>query len=694
MIALATNPTIELSASATRTLIRMSRAPRALSHVEWAEKYVRIPTGEYKNQPWRRDRLPWARILFEQLDDPRWIKVVTTGPTQSGKTQQCFSVPTLRRVREFPQHNIVLGFPDDDMADKKFRTDLLPIIRASPGLRDLEPQGGAGSRGGKVKDSLTFGNGVIAALMSKGASDEGKAGFTAPYGAVTEAGGFSEGQDTSVESDPLRQILGRLLAFKRRNRRMMIEGTVKIETMLPWSLRGEDDGALISSQSRLLSPCPHCGVFICPEREHFTGWEEAKTEDQACNESSFFCPECGQFLSEEDRKASNQDLRIVHRGQTIDKNGDIHGDHPPTSTLWFRYSQWHNLLTSYDDLAAAEWECVQQADGTQERDNLERARHQQTWCIPFKSSLTENEPITASAVAKRTGSLDRGILPENTVGLTIGVDLGKHKGWWVAIAWLSTGERYIVAYGDFPVMPADGKGQVHQYIVAALNRVIKPLADAGFPVDGKGVIRKPDAVWIDSGYHPDAVAEFVRGTPGRVLQKVFCSCRGRGESATVKWLRGIYINPKRVTQRSVKIGREWHAEANHKRRVVEYTFNADYWKINVHEGLRGGSKGAGKITLYAPSREKEHDQISNHFAAEQLSESWEPGKGETHKWEKNGQNHLLDSAAMASAAGDSVGFRLQEVEDPPEEPTEADSSGGCAATSEPANFYANLLTSL
>lgn len=652
MIAIAKNPTTELAKGATRQLIRMCRAPRALGHVEWAEKYIRIPSGEYKNQAWRRDRLPWARVLFEELDRPKWIQAVTTGPTQSGKTQQCFGIPTLRRVREFPQHNIVMGFPDGDMADKKFRTDILPMIRASPGLRDLEPKGGVGSRGGAVKDSMTFGNGVLAALMTKGASDEGKAGFTAPYAAITEAGGFSAGIETSVETDPLRQIKGRLLAFKRSNRRVLIEGTVKVASMLPWSLRGRDDGPLISSQSRLVSPCPHCGEFISPEREHFTGWETAETEDQACNESAFFCPECGEFLSEEDRKQSNQDLRIVHRGQTIDKKGDIHGELPATSTLWFRYSQWHNLLTSYEDIAAGEWEAVQQPEGTQERDNLERARSQQTWCIPFESSLTENEPIDAADVQKRIAELGRGVLPEDTLYATIGVDIGKRKGWWVLIAWRACGIRHVAAYGDFEIMP-QGEGKVHDFIIAALNRDIKPMADAGFQVDGKADRMRPSAVWIDGGYHPEAVAEFVKAS-GPIMGGIYRFCRGRGEAASHKWMRGLYMSPKKLTKAVPRIGREWHSEHNLDRRILEYTFNADYWKLNVHEGLRGDGAGEGQIVLYRPDRAKEHQQIGNHFAAEQLNENWEPGKGEVAKWIKNGQNHLLDCAAMASAAGDSV----------------------------------------
>lgn len=632
-------------------LIAPCRPHLPLSHVEFAERYIRIPTGEYKGQQWRAARLPWARVLFEQLDNDHWLQVVTTGPTQSGKTQQCLTIPTLRRVCEFPSHNIVLGFPDGDMVDKKFRTDFLPIIQSSPGLRHLMPAGGVGSKGGKVKDTITFGNGVVAALMTRGSSDEGKAGFSAPYAAITEAGGFSEAQDTSVETDPFRQIRGRLLAYQRRNRRMMIEGTVKVEDMLPWSMRGEDDGPIISSQSILASPCPHCGIFICPEREHFLGWEDAETEDQAANQSSFFCPACGEQLTEEDRKESNRDLRIVHRGQSIGSDGEVTGDLPPTSTLWFRYSQWHNLLSSYADLATAEWEAAQRAEGTVERDLLDRAVHQQTWCIPFQSKLAERDPLKPDVIRKRTDVWQKNILPDDTEKLTIGVDLGDWTGWWVAIAWRACGRLHIPAYGAFDVK-REKNDDLELRLLHALRDFRETVGDVGFVKESGGAVA-PDAVWVDIGYVPDYVATFLRECGG-MLTSHYKGVRGRGKSTTF----GSYEHPKKISRARIRIGTQWFLEINHKRRIAEVTFNADHWKLYAQDRLRGKAGTHGACTLYAPTMKNEHAKFSQHACSEQLVKEWDAKKGLVEIWKKTGQNHWLDCLAMACAAGDFAGYRL------------------------------------
>ena len=645
-------------------LVDACRSPRVRTLVEFAEQEVVLPTGQYKGQKWRAERQPWVRLLFEELDSRRWIQNVITGPTQSGKTQAAFTIPILHQVFE-EKENTVIGLPDDDMGNKKYKTDLLPIMLASPNLSKLVPESGKGSRGGTVKDEIEFTNSVIAALMTRGASDEGKAGFTARYLNVTEAGGFSVATQTSTETNPLRQLLGRLKGFKRHQRRAIIEGTVKLANMLPWSLRGEDDGPVISSQSQLVTPCPHCGVFNCPEREDFKGHENAITEDQAVNESSFFCPYCGESLSEEDRKVANRDIRLVHRGQTINQQGDIEGDLPPTSTLWFRYTQWHNLLSSFGDIAAEEWEAAQSPEGTQDRDDFERALQQQTWCIPFESSLITQEPLVAIRLRGRGGGLlPRNTVPADTIKLTMGVDIGKQWGWWILIAWRESGQRYIVGFSRFQIMEGD-KGRVHDYIVKALDEIISPMVETGFACEGDGMAI-PDSVWIDGGYHPNAVAEFVKKS-GPVMRNRYKLCRGRGEAASQKWLKRKFTQPKRRSKSQPLVGRGWYAEINFERGVLEYTFDADMWKLDVHSGLRDGPDRPNGIAFWRADSPKDHDLLSQHLTNEQLNSEWKPGKGEERKWLKEGQNHGLDCAAMASVAGEAAGVEMPEVvEEAPE----------------------------
>lgn len=685
MIAAAQNSPTNASSRLADWTIRTLSPPRQRSLLRFAEQEIVVPTGDRRGA-WRADTQPWTRCLFNEMDSGHWPTVVTTGPSQSGKTQSCFAIPTIYTIAELAE-NFVLGVPDGDMADKKWRTDLLPILQSSPRLRSLIPTEGAGSRGGKVRDTIQFTNGVIAAIMSRGARDAGKAGFTARVVHVTEAADWSNSAETSEEADPLRQLRARQRSYTRRRRRMLVEGTVKIAEWLPWKLKGEDGEPLISSMSQLLTPCPHCGGWISPEREHFVGWQGAASEDEACNEATFICPECSSMLSDEDRRKANRDIRLLHYGQTIDEQGEIHGELPPVSTLWFRYSQWHNLLIEPSDLAEDEWKASQLPEGTQDRDDAERELCQFQWCIPFVSTLTKHEPLKASSVCKKATGWPRNELPDDTVGVTAGIDIGDWKAHWAVIAWRQSGQRHVCAHGWIKVKRSK-RDELSTRIRAALHEFADEIGERGFLKRGSTTRILPDRVWIDGGYMPDSVAKFVRDRGGKNSR--YRMCRGRGKSQT----HGSKSQYLQITRRSTAhptCGLQWSSEPNYDRRILEYTFNADYYKINVHEGLRASPEALGAISLFTSTDPREHVEFVNHLLNEQLKRVWEAGKGFADVWDQKGQNHWLDAMAMASVAGDEAGIspQIAAAYRPPAEhqPPAADDPDPPAPAS---NFYAEL----
>ena len=385
------------------------------------------------------------------MDSMRWKTIIISGPSQSGKTLSAFVIPILRDTMEL-QYNTIAAFPEADMASDKWDSDFMPTLTDSPELRYLIPEKGPGSKGGRIKDRVTLGNGVDIKIMSRGGKDTAKAGFTSPRVYVTEAAGWSHSGESSVEANPLRQLRARMKAFKRTDSRrcMVVEGTLTVEEELPWSARGEDDNAtLISTRSQLLSPCPHCGDWISPQRKHLVGWRDALTEDQAANEARWLCPTCERAIDDDERKKSVADLRLVHHGQSVNEHAEVIGDRPETSALWFHWQGWHNLLRDIGDFGAAEWEGDQTEEGTEEQDNAQRELAQFDFSHCYKSTLADNAPLKATAIRERTDEWGRNLLPPDTDKLTIGVDIGKWTCWWVAVAWRKCGRLHIPAYGAF-----------------------------------------------------------------------------------------------------------------------------------------------------------------------------------------------------------------------------------------------------
>ena len=618
-----------------------------LTHREFAEKYVRLATGPYRGEPFRVSRQPFVGVLFDEFDACRFSTIFATGPSQSSKTLSAFVIPTLRDIVEL-REDVIIGVPEADMASDKWDRDFVPTLRESPQLSWLLPSKGPGSRGGVVKDRITMGNGVMVKIITRGGQDTAKAGYTSSRVRVTEAAGWSHSSDTSVEADNLRQLVARMRAFKRSQRSLIVEGTTTVEDELPWRARGsDDDERIISTRSRLVVPCEQCEAWICPEREHLVGWQDAETEQQAADQACWLCPSCGAAMRDEQRRAANAEVRLLHHGQVIDRNGRVVGDVPPTSTLWFRWNAFNNCLLDAADTAVDEWKAAQLEEGTADRENAEKELCQFSHAIPFRSSLTENETLRPETLRRRTESWPKNVLPADTKAVTIGVDIGDWTAWWLAIAWRANGQAHIPAYGAFDVKREDSD-DLAQRIVHSLTEFRELIGEQGFASETGGYLL-PSAVWIDIGYQPDAVAAFIRSS-GKFWQNRYKGCRGRGAS-----VKGNYTQPKRVSTDKPKVGVQWFAELNLKRRIPEFTFNADYWKLYAQARLRGLVGTGNACSLYQPTTKNEHAKLSHHLCSEQLAKEWDPAKGLVEKWKKTGQNHWLDCMAMACAAGNFAG---------------------------------------
>ena len=674
---------IEVDARLYR-LVEYARPKHKQTMQEFAEKNVRLPrTSPYGNVPFSCTRQPYTRLLFAEMDKDKWQTQVITGPSQSGKTLSAFVIPTLRDAVGL-RLNTIVGFPEADMASDKWDTDFKPTMLDSPELSWLLPTSGPGSKGGRIRDRVSLRNGVDLKIITRGGDDTAKAGYTSPRVRVTEAAGWSHAAASSVEANPLRQLRARMKGFKRNDKRrcLSIEGTLTVEDELPWSLRGSaEDGRLISSCSRILSPCPHCREWIAPDREHLIGWQTAQSEDEAANEARFSCPECGGAIDNDQRRAAVEASVLVHHGQSVNKKGDVVGDMPPTSTLFFHWRAWDNLLRDAADFAVAEWEAQQIEEGTEERENAERELCQFDFSKTFKSTLVdENEPLEARKIRKRCDTWKRNVLPADTIKLTVGIDLGDWTAWAFVIAHRAGGQKHVVSYSAFDVK-RDKSDDVESRIIAALHDYADNVLEQGFPQEGTDGHYIPDCVWIDGGYKPDAVARFIRERGG-IKQRRYWLARGRGKSQQSTRFRQI----AKLTSKFPKIGKQWYAEANHKRRILEITFNADHWKLNLDERLRAEVGKKGALTFCAAEVRNEHAKVSNHLANEQYVRKWEPGKGIVEQWNKTGDNHYKDAAAMALAAGDMAGVDLIDVPD-----DETDTASETATKESKAdNFYAAL----
>lgn len=665
-----------------------------LSHRAFAERYIVMPpSGPRGRQRFKVEWQPFVGLLWDEFDSGHWQTAAITGVVQSSKSFSGLVVPTLRDAIELRLDPIV-GVPEADMFADKWDKDFKPVLEASDELRRLLPDSGPGSKGGRVKDRITLGSGefkVDIKVMSRGGQATNKAGYTSPRLHITEAAGFSEasGADKNEEADPYRQLLGRLGAFKRSDKRrfVTVEGTVTVAEQLPWRLRGEDDDALLSSRSRILAPCPHCEAWISPEREHLIGWQDATSEQQVVDNARFVCPVCAGVIDDRQRAVCAQDYRIVHWGQEITPAGEVIGPRPPTFTLWFRWSAWHNLLLDAADTAVKEWEAAQIEDGTIDRENAERDLCQKNWAIPYRPKLDENEPLNPKLIRKRTATApgwQRGIIPADTKALAMGLDIGEWTSWWWLLAFTNSGELHTPAYGAFDVKRSKEEDAVSR-LLHALQQFNETVVLPGFPIEGSAEMWIPDAVGVDIGHLPDTVAEAMR-TFGSGIKNRWKGTRGRGKSVN-RPNNGSYHHPARISSAIPKIGTQWYMEPNFKRRIFEITFNADYWLKRLQEYLRPKVGRKASLTFFRSDTPNEHAKASHHLAAEKWKKERDKKTGQVvEKYVVNGDNHLSDAAKIALIMLDYLGCKMQDV------PVQSASSALEESPESSGNWYLRMLS--
>lgn len=626
--------------------LRRGKSSPPRSFRQWVESELIIPDGPHKGERFRIERQPAIGLWIDAVDDPQWQDLVFTAVTQFGKSLFGYVSPTLYHSCELGQS---IGFcvPFADMADNKWQADVRPVMQASANLRRMLPTRGSGSAGGKVRDMVQLANGAILKIFSAGADDTGKAGFTTPTLAITEAAGFSQAGGTSVEADPLRQVRGRQRSYKRNKRRTYIEGTLTIETELPWILYEA------STKSRIASPCPHCKTFISPGRKHLVGWRGARSEIAAANAATWICPECEKAISEDQRFKSLQDAVMIHDGQTVDKRGRIKGPKPESTRLWYHATPWVNCLLGASDVATDEYLADQIPDDTIERENARKELSQFVWSEIYKPPKNEEEiVISREGVAARRAEFARGQLPKDVDLLATAYDLGDRTGWYLSLASRKDGRLYIPDYGSFDV-PSD---RVHPKaaIKAALLDQLNYLK-AGYSVLG-GESLRPHQVWADAGHRREAVWEFSREAQDRQsLNQWIIACRGRGETQMDE---RKYTCPtkKGGTVRQISQDRTWYVEWLPMPRVFEVHWDADKYKWLAQHGMSIDINQPGAISLFA-GPEKIHRTLSRHLCNEQLVTETVPLKGTRRRWIRTGANHLLDCLAEAYAALCRLGYR-------------------------------------
>lgn len=664
-----------------RARIRQVRPPRLRTIREFAEQEIFLPTGKFEGLRFSVTRNPYAGQILDLIGKKKWRRVFITGPSQSGKTL-IFVIFVLYWLFEMRQ-TMVLGAPTAAIARDKWERDLLPMIRRTK-YAALLPMQGSGSKGGEF-EMITFANGVALRIMTGGGKDESRANFTAQAVAVTEVEGFDEVSEKSEETDKFTQIETRT-AHYGADGQVLGECTVRSEEGRTWrEIKGGTD-------TRIAMRCPHCRMYVTPEREHLVGWKDAKTELEAARNAAIACPGCAVMWTEEERHAAMHEAVVVHKGQRFEKmtesgagEGQIIGEPVETETLGFRWTPANNLIKPIGEAGRKEW----LAERASDPEAAERELAQYVWAMPPKLG-EEKASFKAADIVSRAVPLPKGDFPPGVIGLTSGCDLGENVGHWVIVGWTrgSSGiaSPHIVEYGRFDV-PKSTFG-----LDEALKIAVREYRDTTWR-EYREKFKRQFSTATGSGQGPQVLL-FDGGWNQEVVFPVACegwpytaACKGFGE----RQLKGGKPKNRKVLPNLS--GEGYRAVKADDEKYPLFEQISDRFKSYVHAALQvprlndagdGGNGGGvggwsgfrdGAMTLYAGTSPGEHLDIARHVLAEKSKTTFMMGRGWVRVWEQvHRNNHLLDALGLAVVAG--VLGKILTLSGVPGEGTGASGSGG------------------
>lgn len=603
-------------------LFAEQRPERLRSYFEWVQDELIIPDGPYKGMRFKAERQPYTRLLMSEMG--KWRRHVITGPTQSGKSLSSFVGPIMWHLFERGE-NVICGVPSGDMVKNKWLNDIKPAIDASR-YRNLLPKKGAGSQGGTPSE-IHFLNGATLMFMTGGGGDKGRAGATAPVVVITETDGMDEIGGTSRESDKITQLEVRTNAYQSVGTdRIYMECTVSIDEGRTWQ------EYINSTASKIMCQCPHCGVWVCPERENLVGWQGAESKLEAGRNAAFACLDCGEVWTEKQRLEMNENAVLLHSGQELEPYGKFFiGSAVDTDTFGGRWNAFNNMFTTAQRLGEMEWE----AERAEDSDAAQLKMKQFIWALPAEDQSTEKIPLDVAIVRGsdrrykgRCSGIPRGEVPFGSNPITCFIDISMRVLQW-SIEVKVDQRIHVVDYGFYETPHPEVIGD-EAAIEAALHELC-PKIDEHYPDLKLGL--------IDCGNWREKILDII-------------------PSLSKKWMpsHGLprYAHPEnkngKVQAGKIRIpvdgNRHYHLAKDDSGLWV-VNFDPDTLKHRVHSGFLikpdteyGFARGC--ITL--PGNDPlEHNEYARQVTAEEFRSVFKEGKGAKTEWFKiRRHNHMLD----------------------------------------------------
>jgi phage terminase large subunit GpA-like protein len=359
-------------------------------------------------------------------------------------------------------------------------------------------------------------------------------------------------------------------------------------------------------------PCPVCHEYFVP-RFNLMRYPLKATPLEAARAVYIECPNCGGVIENHHKAGMNERGRFVAPGQSVDKNGVLHGAPKEQLTISYWVSGLASPFVSFGERIATYVEALMTADDGMVQMAVNAGFGELH--SPGGGEVPEWGEIKEKSAR---ATYRRGEVPEDAIYLVLTADVQKQTIPYVIRAWGARATSWLVDYGYLrgDTAEEDIWGALGDLLVTPIGAIPIKLA------------------FVDSGFRPGK-------TDTLPLNRVYEFCRRfmrraratKGSSAPMRVpLIFNKIEVSRKDGRGAKYGLD----------LVR--LDTDHWKCWVHERLRWPEDRIGGWHIF-----KGIDDDYCHQLVSEARMKLPTGKVE---WvQRSRDNHYFDCEAMQAAAG-------------------------------------------
>lgn len=558
---------------------------------QWAETYIKIPTGNAVPGPYRIHNAPYQREPMDMLVNPDCYRVSLMWGAQVGKTLLALCIQAYC-IGASPRSQMMMQPSENDLGvwlETKFNPlaeDCQPVARA------------LGSGGVDNKKMKGYPGGFL--MFAWAGSPKTMRGRSAPTIVCDEVDGY----ERTNEGHPVSLLWQRSATFG--DIRFLVDistPTIKGESYIEKSFEAGD-------QRRFHVPCPHCDAHVLLEWEHVF-WPGRMDSDEnnfkAIDEmepekAHFHCPDCGSQWTDGQRIAAIRKAESVGAGWKATKPFTGHASYH-LNELYSTFRKIPAIVRDYLDKL--------KTDDLQTFYNVSLAL---TWDENGERADPDSL-MSRREVYSEDGSFD---VPLGGVYLTAGIDMQLDRLECEVVAW-GLGEEswslgYFVFWGD-PLTP-DPWDQLDDLLESEyVHESGRKLRIMGACLDTGGTNGMTQAAYT-----------YAKGRTGRRLFAI------KGVSG---WGRAIAEKPSRR-----QTGRE-------ARKVDLWPLGVDEGKLIVTRRLNKTEPGPG----YCHFPDDRPEDWFNQLTAEKLVTRYVRGQP-IREWKKpdKARNEAMDCRVYAYAA--------------------------------------------